>query len=199
MRASIYARPIGSLALGALATGALALGAFAIGTLAIGRLAIGRARIRRLEIGQLVVGKPRLPDTRASTERTAGSNSEMVRDIYGSLARGDMPAVLGALDSKCSWTEADGFPHGGTYIGPDEVLNNVLAKLGTEWEQFSAVPEELITDGETVVVLGEYRGRYNATGKSFTAPFTHVWKMQDGKVTNFRQYTDTALVQKVLS
>ena len=56
----------------------------------------------------------------------------------------------------------------------------------------------IIDAGDTVVVLGKYSGKYKATGKSFEANFAHVWKMQDGKATQFIQYVDTLLVHRAL-
>lgn len=126
------------------------------------------------------------------------SNLDVIRNIYDAFARGDMPAVLGALAPNVSWTEAEGFPYGGTYSGPDAVLQNVLMKLGGEWEGFSAVPQEFVADGDTVVALGQYGGAFKATGKSLSVPFAHVWSLGNGKVVRFRQYTDTLVVQKVV-
>jgi len=126
------------------------------------------------------------------------TNLEQVQKIYAGFATGDIPAVLGALDSTIEWTEAEGFPYGGTYVGRDAVLANVFMKLGTEWDGFAAVPAEYICDGDVVVALGEYSGTYKATGKSFRAPFVHVWRLRHGSLVRFRQHTDTALVQAVL-
>lgn len=41
-------------------------------------------------------------------------------------------------------------------------------------------------------------GPYKATGKSFKAPFAHVWKFQGGKAVSFQQYTDTAVHSRPL-
>ncbi|HZT60935.1 MAG TPA: nuclear transport factor 2 family protein [Pyrinomonadaceae bacterium] len=122
-------------------------------------------------------------------------NSEIIRGVYAAFADGDVPRVLGALDGDVRWTEAEGFPYGGTYVGPDAVLANVFAKLGSEWEGFKAVPHTFVAEGDTVVALGEYEGTYKATGRRFSAPFAHVWTLRDGKVARFQQYTDTALAQ----
>lgn len=126
------------------------------------------------------------------------TNLEKIRNIYAAFGRGDIPAVLGALAPDTSWTEAEGFPYGGTYMGPDAVLQNVFMKLGTEWRGFASVPHEFVADGDTVIALGDYSGTYKATGKYFLAPFVHVWKFRDGKVASFRQHTDTAVVQRAL-
>ena len=123
---------------------------------------------------------------------------DTIADIYKAFARGDVPTVLAAFSPKISWTEAEGFPYGGTYTGPDAVLQNVFAKLGSEWDGYTAVPHEFIASAETVVALGEYSGTYKATGKSFKTPFVHVWKFGGDQVISFRQHTDTAVVQQAL-
>jgi ketosteroid isomerase-like protein len=121
------------------------------------------------------------------------SNERIVRSVYAAFAVGDVPTVLGVLAPDVRWTEALGGPYGGVYVGPEEVLANVFMKLGGEWEGFAAVPAEFVAAGDTVVALGEYSGTYKATGKSFRAPFAHVWKLLDGKACTFHQYTDTAV------
>jgi len=74
----------------------------------------------------------------------------------------------------------------------------VFMKLGGEWNGYAAVPGEFVAEGDTVVALGEYSGTYKATGKSFRAPFAHVWKFRDGKAVSFWQHTDTAVHQRPL-
>lgn len=131
--------------------------------------------------------------TKAMTDPT-----QLVRDLYSAFAAGDVPGVLGALAPDVRWTEMAGGPYGGLSIGRDAVLENVFMKLGTEWDGFSAAPREFVAQGDTVVVLGTYSGTYIATGKSFTAPFAHVWKVAGGTVATFEQYTDTAVHREPL-
>jgi len=47
-------------------------------------------------------------------------------------------------------------------------------KLGTEREGLSAVPRELIAQGDTALALGDYGGEDRATGEELSAPFAHV-------------------------
>lgn len=126
------------------------------------------------------------------------SNLNSVQGVYDAFAKGDIPAVLGFLSPDVDWTEAEGFPYGGTYIGPNAVLEGVFMRLGTEWEGFAVVPEEFIDGGDTVVVLGRYSGTYKATGRSFQANFAHVWKVREAKAVRFVQYVDTLIVQRAL-
>ena len=126
------------------------------------------------------------------------SNLNSVKAVYEAFATGDIPTALTKLSPDIAWTEAEGFPYGGTYHGPKGVLEGVFMRLGSEWEGFAAVPDEFIDAGDTVVVLGKYSGKYKKTGKSFQANFAHVWKMQDGKAAQFIQHVDTLLVHRAL-
>lgn len=126
------------------------------------------------------------------------TNLDKVQKVYEAFAKGDIFAVMGALSSDIEWTEAEGFPYGGTYRGPKAVLEGVFMRLGAEWNGFAAVPDEFIDAGDNVVALGKYSGTYKATGKSFQANFAHVWKFHEGKAVRFVQYVDTLLVHRAL-
>lgn len=126
------------------------------------------------------------------------NNLNKIKSVYDAFAKGDIFSVLGALSSDIDWTEAEGFPYGGTYHGPKAVLEGVFMRLGSEWNGFAAVPHEYIDAGDTIVALGKYSGTYKATGKSFEAEFAHVWKLHEGKAVRFVQYVDSLLVQRAL-
>lgn len=127
------------------------------------------------------------------------TNGEIIRGLYDAFAKGDVAAVLAAFDENISWTEAEGFMYGGTYIGPNAVLENVFMKLGTEWEGFAAVPNKIVDGGDgNVISTGTYSGKFLATGKSMSVPFAHSWELSDGKVKKFTQYTDTAVIKRDL-
>ena len=124
---------------------------------------------------------------------------DSIRGVYEAFASGDVPGVLAVLDPEVRWTEAEGFPYGGTYTGPGAVLEGVFMRLGTEWDGFAAVPREFVAQGETVAAFGEYSGTYRSTGKRFAAPFAHLWHFRNGKVVRFHQYTDTAVVREAMA
>src|SRR5438045_191001 len=126
------------------------------------------------------------------------TNVEIIKGLYNSFASGDVPAVLGAMAANISWTEAEGFPYAGTYIGPNAILENVFMKYATEWEGFAAVPDKFIDGGDVVVALGNYSGKYIKTGKSTSVPFAHVWTLKDGSIVKFVQYTDTLKMAREL-
>ncbi len=127
------------------------------------------------------------------------TNGEIIRNLYDSFARGDVPTVLAAFHDDIEWTEAEGFMYGGTYTGPNAILENVFMKLGTEWEGFTVVAKKIVDGGDNnVISTGTYSGKFLGTGKSISVPFAHEWEFREGKIVRFRQYTDTAIIQRDL-
>jgi uncharacterized protein len=118
----------------------------------------------------------------------------VIRALYDAFARGDIAAVLGAFAPDIVWNEAEGFVYAdrNPYVGPQAVLEGVFMRLGTEWDGFNAMPEEIIGSGDSVIARGRYRGTFKTTGVAVNAQFVHAWKLRDGKVAGFQQYTDTA-------
>ena len=127
------------------------------------------------------------------------NNLDKIKALYEAFAKGDIPSVLEILSRDIDWTEAEGFPYGGTYHGPKAVLEGVFMRLGSEWKDFAAVPHEFVDGGDTIVALGKYSGTYKATNKSFAADFAHVWKLREGKAVRFIQYVDTLIVHRAVN
>jgi len=120
-------------------------------------------------------------------------NVELVRSLYEAFARGEVPAVLGAMDPGIVWNEAENFPYAdkNPYVGPDAVLQGVFMRLATEWDGFRVDLEEVHGAGDVVLATGRYGGTYRKTGTAIRPQFAHVWKLRGGKVVGFQQYTDT--------
>jgi uncharacterized protein len=126
---------------------------------------------------------------------------ETVKALYAGFARGDVPLVMGALDPRIEWREAENFIYAdrNPYVGPQAVLDGVFARIGGEWDGFSATAEAIIGSGDTVISRGRYRGTYKATGNRVDAQFVHVFQVKDGKIVRFQQYTDTAQFRDVVT
>lgn len=126
-------------------------------------------------------------------------NVDLIRAIYDAFAAGDVPGVVALMSPDMVWNEAENFPYadGNPYRGPEAILGGVFARLGSEWDGFAAVPEEFLDAGDTVVVLGRYRGAFKATGRALDAQLAHVWRCAGGKAAAFQQYTDTLQAARV--
>src|SRR5689334_24895055 len=95
------------------------------------------------------------------------SNLNKIKAVYDAFAKGDLTSVLATLSADFEWTEAEGFPYGGTYRGPKAVLEGVFMRLGSEWIGYAAVAHDFVDGGDTIVALGQYSGTYKKTNKSF--------------------------------
>jgi ketosteroid isomerase-like protein len=121
------------------------------------------------------------------------ANSQLIRSLYEAFARGDAGAVLGALDSRVEWNEAENIEYadGNPYIGPQRVGEGIFGRLMAEWDNFAVTPQQFVSEGDIVVATGRYRGTYKATGTNIDSQFVHVWTVRGRKVFAFQQYTDT--------
>ncbi|HET9713661.1 MAG TPA: nuclear transport factor 2 family protein [Pyrinomonadaceae bacterium] len=128
-------------------------------------------------------------------------NKKTIEGMYEAFGRGDIPFVIGALDSDVEWWEAENFIYADNnpYVGPQAVLEGVFARIGKEWEWFTVTPKEVLDAGESVVGRGYYAGKYRQTGREVRAQFAHVFGFRNGKVVTFQQYTDTAQFQKAVA
>lgn len=126
-----------------------------------------------------------------------GTNKEIIQGAYASFARGDIPAALGAMAEDIHWTEADGFPLAGTYVGPQAVLEGVFMRLGEIGDEFAVMPEHFVADGDTVIALGTYGWKHKTSGDPAVVKMVHVWTMSDGKAIAFQQHVDTLRVREL--
>lgn len=126
------------------------------------------------------------------------TNKEIIRRLYESFASGDITAVTATFHDEITWTEADGFPLAGTYVGPQAVVENVFMRLGEFSDHWGVVVDRLVADGDTVVVDGKYTWNHKKSGEPCEARMAHVWTLADGKVTAFLQHVDTARVRELI-
>ena len=127
------------------------------------------------------------------------TNKEIIEELYQSFASGDVPAVLAKFDDNISWTEADGFPLAGTYVGPQAVLEGVFMRLGELGNDWVLVLNRFVADGDTVVTDGKYTWNHKETGAPCEVRMAHVWTLPDGKVIDFLQHVDTAVFRELIS
>ena len=130
------------------------------------------------------------------------SNVQHAKNMYSAFARGDIPAVLAAFDPGIEWREAEGHPYkpdGAAWVGPQDILDKLFMRLGTEWEGFTVNVGTLHEAGECVVMEGRYTGLCKPSGKSLDAQVCHVLRFRGGKLVSFQQYVDTGQLQAVMA
>ncbi|AMB59341.1 nuclear transport factor 2 family protein [Microterricola viridarii] len=126
------------------------------------------------------------------------SNADIIREHYAASDRGDLAGMTAPFHPAVRWTEAAGFPYAGTYVGPDAVAANVFARIQEDWDDYTVAIDEVLDAGDAVIGVGTYSGTYKATGQFFAARVAHIWRLADGEVVAFEQFTDTELVNRAI-
>ncbi|MBV9165117.1 MAG: nuclear transport factor 2 family protein [Solirubrobacterales bacterium] len=123
----------------------------------------------------------------------ASADVQILRDAYDAFNRGDIPAVLEAMDSDIEWNEpGGGRAPAGSFRGTQSVANDVFATVPENFDEFSARPDRYFEAfNDHVIVVGEFHAKPKGGG-AMTAPFAHVWQMRNGKASRFHNYVDAA-------
>lgn len=126
------------------------------------------------------------------------SNADIIRAHYAASDRGDLAGMIAPFHPEVRWTEAAGFPYAGTYVGADAVAANVFQAIQRDWNDYTVAIDEVLDAGDAVIGVGTYSGTYRATGVFFAARVAHIWRLEDGQVVAFEQFTDTELVNRAI-
>jgi ketosteroid isomerase-like protein len=124
----------------------------------------------------------------------------VVQEFYHALGAGQIERVVALLSRDLEWEEAEGFPYyGGIWRDPRAVVENLFIPLARDWEGFSATPFKFLCKDENVVCFGRYTGKFRATGRGVSVPFAHCWRVREDRITQFKQYTDTAKIREAVA
>jgi ketosteroid isomerase-like protein len=121
-------------------------------------------------------------------------NEKIVRQAYEAYLTANLDMVLNLCSEDTEWRAIgppSDLPYAGQHRGRQEVAR-YFAILDDKEESNHLIPEEFIVKGDKVIVFGNYKARVNANGQRFETDFVHVFTLCDGKITNFRDYYDTA-------
>jgi uncharacterized protein len=124
---------------------------------------------------------------------------DTINRMYELFAAQNNAAIRAIFSEDIKWNQMKGFPNGGQYIGPDAVFENVFNQFSEKWTGWKAVTERMIETEEGVITQGYYEGTYKATGRYMKAEFMSEYKVKDGLITEFNQYTDTFLIAEAMN
>ncbi len=116
----------------------------------------------------------------------------VVRSFYEKLKVGDASGALGLMAHNIEWITMWHYKVNGR--GPQYVADGLFKPLMAEWSSFALTPTEFIVKGDRVVSLGSFTGIHGTTGKQVEAAYAHLWTVEDGRITHFRQYIDTIAI-----
>ena len=125
------------------------------------------------------------------------SKKELIKKFYIAFKNKDMQVISQVCDKSIEWNTLEGMPYGGKYIGLKATFEDYFPKMLSNFEEFHALPKEYMESENHVVVIGKYKG-ISKIGKSFEVPFSHIYHIQGNKIKEFKQFTDTEIIQNSL-
>ena len=125
-------------------------------------------------------------------------NSDALRRAYDAFNNGDVETVASTFADDITWEgpNSDGVPMSGKHEGKDGVLQ-ALGAIGDQFERFDVSPDEMVEEGETIVVLSHLDAR-TKSGNELKLPGVEVWRMSGGKANRVQSLLDTAEMQQAL-
>lgn len=124
----------------------------------------------------------------------AAENKKLIQGLFDGVSNGNPEAFLSKLADDVQITIIGTTKYSGTYNGKQEVVEKLLAPLGTQLEDGIVItPSNFIADGDTVAM--EATGKSTTKdGKSYDNTYCQVFQVADGKVQRMTEYLDTELV-----
>jgi len=80
------------------------------------------------------------------------------------------------------------------YHGKQDVAQ-FFDELGQAQEAELFEPQEVIAEGDKVMVMGQAKWTVRANGNHYEYPWAHAFTIRDGKISRFQQYYDTAATE----
>ena len=124
-------------------------------------------------------------------------NINVVRRTYELFKEGDVETLLTSYSDDISWEtpQVENVPIGGKISGREAVAD-FFSRLADHQENLVFDLTDFIAQGDKVVVLGNFTWRVKSTNKKYTSNFAHIVTINDGKITGFYEYLDTAAAKE---
>lgn len=119
-------------------------------------------------------------------------NKQTVLDFFSAAAASNTEKMLATFDPQVKIIEAESLPYGGLTEGRENFIA-FTKRVFTTWKNTRVVVDELIADGDYVVVLAKMLGESKISGAAFEMDIAEVWKFDaKGKVIELKPfYFDT--------
>ena len=134
---------------------------------------------------------------------SASANKKLIQDIFAASANPD-PAVrdralfAASLADDAKWVVTGQYSWSRTFSGREAILDDVHAYVRTRLrDRTRTVAHRFIADGDIVAV--EAKGdNVTPEGVRYDNDYCLVFRLEDGKIREIREYCDSVLTEKAL-
>jgi ketosteroid isomerase-like protein len=107
---------------------------------------------------------------------------------YDAFATGDMEAWAATQAPDAQWEMPKGFPYGGGYVGPQQVIDGVFTPIVELWPDFEVEPTAFHAAGNVVFI------ETKMTAGGVTSDSIHKAVIENGKYAAFQVYDDAGFM-----
>jgi len=117
---------------------------------------------------------------------------ETVLHFFDAVINGDLDKALSMVHPDCKWVYRgpDSIPFAGEYSGPEGV-REFLQKFGSLVEIVEFEPDMIWNDNDIIIRAHEIN-RLHGGDKTIELDVTQVFKVKNGWIMEFQEYSDTA-------
>ena len=128
----------------------------------------------------------------------AAENKKLMQDIFAKVAVGDGSTFVEHLADDVAITVTGQYSWSQTFEGKQTVLRDLYGVVRSRLQRPGrTVPFRFIADDDWVVV--EARGdNVTKSGERYDNYYCLVFRLQDGKIAEMREYQDSTLCERVL-
>jgi ketosteroid isomerase-like protein len=149
------------------------------------------------ELVEFIDGLPaafREGDPACEAKGVEAANVRRVQEMFRSLLRGDLPGFLDGLadDVALEILAPPGFPFAGRWTGREAVAAAVVNNFSRIEGQRPTV-RTVAAQGDTVVTVGEERGRVRGAPADYHVHWVQVFTLRDGRVARVREIVAEAV------
>jgi ketosteroid isomerase-like protein len=127
----------------------------------------------------------------SDTTLSLSAETEVLKEAYAALNRGDIPSFVKNFDEEIEWVEFAESPGAGTYKGRTTVEAHAT-QARANWAEGSCEPERLIVAGDKIVVLVYVHVRLKHETEWREGRIADVYTFRHGKVIHMRNFFDRA-------
>ena len=130
----------------------------------------------------------------------SSSNVDLIKEFYLQFKNQTKQSYMDLIDDNVEWVTMEYMPNGGKYIGKSDVFEKYFPAMLSNFKEFHAIADEYLdVENDSVLVLGSYTVKPKKNTHDIKIPIAHIYNIRNKKIRKFRQYTDTAKIQKTLT
>jgi uncharacterized protein len=129
---------------------------------------------------------------------SAADNKRLIQQVYTDAANQSGTTFIDHLADDARWIVTGQYSWSHTFAGKEGVLNGALGHFRSLIEGRSrTVAHNIIVEGDYVVV--EAKGdNVTKAGQRYDNDYCMVWRVENDKIKEIKEYCDSALVERVL-